>query len=369
MVFLALAACGVALLFLRPGWMRSAKRTRGWEGQGVPPARTLHFPNDYSLGTLRARDWGSTNPKAWEVLGPAECEVRIPAGKELSLSVSLQPRDTIWKKALRKIGIDPAPPRMDLSGLSRLGPNDLQGLGLEDGRLGDGDLKYVGRLTGLQRLTFPQMWRRRYGPMPDFTDEGIRHLAGLTNLRRIWFDSFITDSSLQYFTSFTLIEELDLRGTDTEGPGLVHLAKLPRLKKLSLSRRIKGEGAKPLLEFRSLEELIIGEGKYDSVMDDEGLKYLRNLHSLRRLAIMSDNIKGPGLKYLGEITSLEELHIHSRGLLIPGNLGGLKNLKNLRHLEIYSRVPDDSDPRHPKEAESLRQALPNCDFEWAFGVG
>ena len=80
--------------------------------------RIVHFPKNRSLGRLMIQDanlvrniqtfyyWTGTGDSEWEYLAEAQGDVKIPAGKRLSLSIDRN----AWK---------------DMSSLSNLGPDDL----------------------------------------------------------------------------------------------------------------------------------------------------------------------------------------------------------------------------------------------------
>ncbi len=72
----------------------------------------------------------------------------------------------------------------------------------------------------------------------EVTDEGVRHLQGLKNLRfaGIGWTKSITDEALRHLAGIPSLEEINVSGCPgIAGPGLKHLASLPKLKTLHLN--------------------------------------------------------------------------------------------------------------------------------------
>jgi len=327
-----------------------------------PGPRVLHFPDDVSLGDLQVRDWDSS--ETWkESLGPARGYVSVPAGKELLLSVDRPDwKPSVFQQLLEKVGfrfkrrLTP-----DLEPLSRLKPDDLQGINLDRAAINDNDLKHVGKLTGLRHLTLPQTFRWRNPPLPNVTNEGLKHLSGLTNIRRLDLGGcvMIEDSSLAHFSRYTSLEVLDLSVTQVTGTGLAHLANATRLKTLVLSDAVTDEGLRPLLQLPSLEgELKIG-GRWGTNVTDKGLAYLRNLHRIKKLDITGP-FEGHGLESLTELESLEELSLWFRNMEKKIDISPLKKMTRLRRMSVSYR-----EVLIPAEAlTDLEKALPNCQITW-----
>ncbi len=68
-----------------------------------------------------------------------------------------------------------------------------------------------------------------------FRDEGLKSLAGLKKLRRLYLrDTLVTDEGLQSLSGLTQLEELDLSGVHVTDRGLSSLRNLTAMKKLNL---------------------------------------------------------------------------------------------------------------------------------------
>lgn len=88
----------------------SALVRRGLETLLAQQTRIVHFPSDRSMGTLYMRNLGDSS-EGWKEIGEAFGNIAIPAGRELYLKVSREASS-------------------DLSPLTSLAPDDLQGLDL-----------------------------------------------------------------------------------------------------------------------------------------------------------------------------------------------------------------------------------------------
>lgn len=122
----------------------------------APGGRDVRFP-DRTMGLLMTRPWNLPIWN-WVELGPARGTIHVPAGRELLLVVYPE-----WKD--------------DLSPLSRLGSNDLQGLHMRAAPIGDDQIEHISRLVGLRTLDLRDT---------NVTPAGVRRLAALRNARRIW---------------------------------------------------------------------------------------------------------------------------------------------------------------------------------------
>ena len=71
----------------------------------------------------------------------------------------------------------------------------------------------------------------------DFTDEGMAHMSGLTNLEELRITSQkITDKSLAALRDMTQLQSLELYSPKISGSGLVHLSRLKQLRRLKLHK-------------------------------------------------------------------------------------------------------------------------------------
>jgi hypothetical protein len=141
------------------------------------------------------------------------------------------------------------------------------------------------------------------------TDDGLEHLAGLTNLT--W---------------------LDLGSSQVGGEGLKYLANLKHLATLRLAHtRVTDAGTMQLGKFKNLTSLSLD----NTQVTDEGLKDLAKLKSLTSLDLSTSPITDNGLKHLAELTNLTELHLNNTNISDEG-LKDLAGLTNLTTLDVWN---------------------------------
>lgn len=353
--------------------------------------RVVHFPADRSLGRLMIQDANSTRELTYwfhwtgngesprEYLCQAQGDVRVPAGKRLWLEISLKAVD-------------------DLSGLERLGPDDLYRIECPFVPPGQGPASYklmqhIAHLTGLKYLAIGRssvsdldlqditnLRSLEYLSVPDrITDAGLVHVAGLPSLKGLYIGcvggsgkSRITDCGLRHISGISSLEELYLRGEYMTDKALEHFINLPRLKYLALyGSRFSDAGCVHIKEMSSLRILSFHENlcRISDVglvhisqmpdleilclhgmknITDAGIAHLTKMISLQKLEIGNSQVTDKGLQYLSQIKTLERLDLpqDQRGITDKG-LEHLSHLPNLKHLGI-SRI-HFNDPKMNKE--------------------
>ncbi len=93
-----------------------------------------------------------------------------------------------------------------------------------------------------------------------FTDAGLAHLKGLTNLvvLHLWATQ-VTDAGLEHLTGLTMLKRLNLFETQVTDAGLVHLKGLTNLKGLGLNdTQVTDSGLVHLKGLTNLESLTLG---------------------------------------------------------------------------------------------------------------
>lgn len=103
---------------------------------------------------------------------------------------------------------------------------NLNNLHINNGKLTDRSLAILSRLPRLQHLSLQGN---------AFTDEGLRHLRDMTQLRSLWLGlgaSRFTDAGLVHLAKLANLEELDLQGSPLTRSGREQLEKLPKLRSL-----------------------------------------------------------------------------------------------------------------------------------------
>jgi beta-lactamase regulating signal transducer with metallopeptidase domain len=362
--------------------------------------RVINFPKNRSLGKLfiqmpsPVKDTRARLERSVLDCGDYLCEaqgnVRIPPDRQLTLIV------------------DPDA-AADLSGLSKLQPEDLYGIIFPPGPqglsndIGNAVMQHIAHLTGLKtlKLSFTNVGDAgmKYvialksleylDTTSQITDKGMAYVSQLTSLKSLGLfgPSRITDAGLQHISKMTSLEELALagesmgdegliylcnlprleylrlHGTNFGDYGMVHLKKLPSLKRLSFPQGkafISDTGLAQIAEIPNLEELNM-EARGD--VTDEGLAHLVKLQSLKKLSIPGAHLTDKGCAYLKQIKSLEILESSQGNQRITDvgltHLSELPNLKSLSiHYAFNNREKTNPEP-NPYGDEGL-ESLAKC---------
>jgi hypothetical protein len=315
------------------------------QARGGPASgeRVLHFPPDRCLGRLELYHGPVTNPDElpgkhewgdWEFFHEARGDVTIPTGEIVRLKVS-----------------SPGTVR-DLSPLRRLGPNDLYSLVIDgyQGRIPTNpDQTVMPQLSGLTGLKELSIF------LVNVSGKGLRHLDHLDSLRslQIYYTNQSLDAGLPHLARLKSLEYLDLDGgcSDT---GLRGLAGATRLRTLVLGvKGIEGPGLMHLEKLPALRSLTLVGQEFS----DKRLGYIRNLRSLTRLHFFNSQgdweVSDAGLVHLSGLTALEELQFTNVKSITDAGLVHLKPLGSLRKLEMERAQITDAGLAQLGEMKSL----------------
>lgn len=286
----------------------------------APPQRTVHFPENQSVGLLYtiagdAHYVVGIFSTSWDFFGEACGNIDIPNNVGLRLEVNMSP--------------------IDMSFLSKFKPDDLQCIDFSAPidkpfelyvpnqtkrivPLEDDQLKHLSSLTGLYQLILHNT---------TITDVGLARLQGLKSLRSInLFNTKITDEGLKYLGKITSLQEIYLGATNITDNGLEHLTTLSQLRVLSLtgSRRTKGnqhadacssnykitdEAVKTIKSFKLLQVLDLA----DTNISDSSIPTLGEFKHLFRLNLSGTLVTDSGTKRLQKALPKCQI-VHDRGL-------------------------------------------------------
>ena len=173
-------------------------------------------------------------------------------------------------------------------------------------------------------------WRhtvQRYGRQQEALAE-VAHLAKFVAFepgQPAWLRPFADEAVFRDVVHLSFQSRRDFKDEH-----IVHLAKMPRLRRLSLQHaRISDEGLKHLAKLEHLDTLSLESTR----VGNEGMPYLSDLPRLRMLQLNGTNVTGAGLEHLVELPSLERLEIVNQRI---GNddLQPLTRMPRLRQLEV-----------------------------------
>lgn len=333
--------------------------------------RIVHFPKEQSLGRLMIQDddvernirtffyWTETGDSEWEYLAEAQGDVKVPAGKRLSLSID----NNAWN---------------DLSSLKNLGSEDIYMLsfaGMEDDNALSPDdrcMPYIVHLRGLKVLTLSNtsisteglklignlsLLERLYVPRR-LTGTGLAEVARLCSLKALYIrEHSLTNAGLAHLSLLELLEELDLVGKGhLNDAGLAHLSKLPRLQYLLLQgKNFTDAGMAHIKNCSSLRTLHLG---YLKQLTDATIVQLSQMPRLERLSFhWNENITNASMVYLTKLDSLKVLDIkHSK--ITDEGLRRLAQIETLENVTLPDGGVTDAGIEHIAQ-------LHNLNYLWA----
>jgi hypothetical protein len=165
----------------------------------------------------------------------------------------------------------------------------LRALSLTGGCFRDAHLQTISSITSLERLQVMHA---------GITDEGLRHLRRLHNLKALELPLCwgVTDEGLKDIGSLPRLDSLRLESGNVTGAGFKHFKCKSRLRKVDLMKCwVTDEGLRELAEFPELEELIL---TCDYAVTDKGIQQLSPLKHLRELAVSDTQVTRDGAEEL-----------------------------------------------------------------------
>jgi hypothetical protein len=143
-------------------------------------------------------------------------------------------------------------------------------LWLDSSGVTDDDLKEVAKLNQLQWLA---LYRSKV------TDAGLRHLTGLTKLRRLGLhDTQVSDEGMKEVARLKQLQYLGLGATQVGDAGLKKLSGLKQLRLLDLAETgVTDEGLKTVAELKEMETLYVS----GPAITDAGVDELLRLPKLK----------------------------------------------------------------------------------------
>ena len=186
----------------------------------------------------------------------------------------------------------------------------------------DPALEEVDQLTQLEELHLGAT---------DVTDQGVKKLARLKKLRRLslWGVKQVTDAGLKELAGLKQLQCLDLYGTQTTDAGLKELSGLMQLQELRLNEtRVTGVGLKDLVGLRQLQRLDLRSTQ----VSDAGMKQVGEFKQLHELKLAGTQVTDSGLKELAGLKQLKILWLDQTQVTDEG----LKELAQMTQLEYLS---------------------------------
>ena len=132
-----------------------------------------------------------------------------------------------------------------------------------------------------------------YSLGPAVTDDGLKGIEPLTQLTGLSLPKQITDKALVHVKPLINLTYLNMQETQVEGTGLPELKDLPKLEFLDLNKsKIKDEALAHLKDFKALKTLVLNDTK----ISDAGLKHIGEIPTLTRLELRSTQVTNEALE-------------------------------------------------------------------------
>lgn len=216
--------------------------------------------------------------------------------------------------------------------------------------LGDEELRHVGKLTKLRKLHQP-FWSCLGGInfegmdlelvdggaighvrlKTQVTDEGLRHLEGLTSLEDLnLFSSQFTDTGLKSLAMCKSLRRLELAGSQVTDEGLASLQSLTSLEYLGLANtRVQGAGLSHLSCLPKLRSLCLGG--FQTTLTHDGICHLAKIEQLRELELRGRSITDNHVDLIAVMPHLQKLildetKVSDAGLAHAARLPELQNI-------------------------------------------
>lgn len=186
------------------------------------------------------------------------------------------------------------------------------------------------------------------------TSDGCRHLAGLTQLRKLRFTacSSVNDACLAQLENLKQLEFLGLLQTAVADDGLRVLANFPKLRVLNLwSTSITDQGARHFASLKQLSSLFLCGTR---IGDATVAQLAAACPRLRRLDLSATSITDASAVSLSQLRHLRFLNLIGTQFTDDG----LERLNSLRELTVLQVGPHVT----RSAAQRLKQKLPGCEI-------
>jgi internalin A len=176
-------------------------------------------------------------------------------------------------------------------------------------------------------VTFPALEMVDLSSCSNLTEAGFRELAKSRTIRTLVLPQRMTDEGMKQLAGLASLQRIYLSNTEVSDQGIAALKDHASLEELFLSRSVTNACIPALAAMPALRNLELRTDKITA----EGLGGLNASRSLRALNLNRLNVDESGIKALGKLTQLEQLSIYNPGL-------------------------------SPAQVETLKAALPKCNI-------
>ena len=145
-----------------------------------------------------------------------------------------------------------------------------------------------------------------------------------------------SDDDLVVFSRLTKLEALNLRNTNVDGSGLVHLKSCTFLGHLDLPETVKSG------HLVHLKNLPLSYFHFGDQMGDEALPHLANKPTLKMVWL--PDISDAGMEIVGQFTNVETLFMSRSRRVTAAGFAHLQKLQQLKTVDLSPDTPADAIP-------------------------
>lgn len=228
--------------------------------------------------------------------------------------------DTPFGRGL--VSNEPPPSGLTDDGLRHVvGMKNLRLLALPSRGISDKGLVHFKDMTHLEELWLDFL---------PLTDAGTVHLKGLTQLKVLrFFQAKLTDAGMQNFSEMLNLEDLQLGHSLVTDKSMPLIGKMTKLKTLDLRAKVTNEGLVHLSGLKHLTWLCLS----DTAASDPALDHISKLDKLEWLIMSNTSLTDAGLKKIEGLPSLTTLYLSSTNISDDG-LDSIAKLKSLERLQL-----------------------------------
>lgn len=207
-------------------------------------AKTINFPNVYSLGSIYTAP--ESQPESWELLKIPQGLITKPENQPISWEWFDEARGAIDVPKDMKLKLKLSSSAVDhIEALQDLGENDLAVLDMSRTQVSDTALMSIRHMSGLEVLELAYTAITNGGidiisslknlhtlglTNTGLSNSGIKSLKNLSNLKELWLNgTLIDDEGIDNLLDLKDLWLLGLSGTNVSGEGLSKLSKLNNL--------------------------------------------------------------------------------------------------------------------------------------------
>jgi serine/threonine protein kinase/WD40 repeat protein len=185
----------------------------------------------------------------------------------------------------------------------------------------------------------------------ELTDDGMRNLSGLTELRLLAIGATrFTDAGLAHLTALPRLRALDIGGSShVTDAGLAHVGRLTTLTGVGLQwMPVTNAGLEQLTTLKNLTSLAL----VNAAVDDRGLAHLDSFPHLVTLQLYACQVNGSGLRHLPVPSELVTLNLNACAITDDG-LVHLTKMEKLKALYLDGSQITDAGLAHLERLPQL----------------